>query len=151
MSSMSVNGTSTVSKIVMGVDDAPENLFMLQAAIKHAGYTFLGAKSGAECLSLVSRVVPRLILLDIEMPEMDGYETCRKLRSNPELRHVPIAFLTARKTPADVTAGMQAGGNDFIVKPFDHIKLIERVRHWTSRSVGRASVNPQKTSAPQER
>lgn len=146
MSTPSLNGSSTQSKIVLGVDDAPENLFMLQAAIKHAGYTFLGAKSGMECLSLVSRVIPRLILLDIEMPDMDGYETCRKLRQYPELRHVPIAFLTARKTPADVTAGMQAGGNDFIVKPFDHQKLIERVRHWTTRSVGRGRLPKQQGS-----
>jgi DNA-binding response OmpR family regulator len=133
----SLNASSMASKVVLGVDDAPENLFLLQAALKHAGYSFIGAKSGRECLALVSRVIPRLILLDIEMPDLDGFETCRKLRENTELRHVPIAFLTARKSPADVTAGIGAGGNDFIVKPFDNAKLLERVRHWTSRSVGR--------------
>lgn len=141
MSGVVLNSASNASKVVLGVDDAPENLFMLQATLKHAGYSFIGAKSGQECLTLVSRVIPRLILLDIEMPDLDGFETCRKLRANPELRHVPIAFLTARKTPADVTAGMQAGGNDFIVKPFDQIKLLERVKHWTTRSVGRGPVN----------
>jgi len=146
MNAVSLNGASTASKIIIGVDDAPENLFMLQATLKHAGYSFLGAKSGFECLQLVSRVIPRLILLDIEMPDLDGFETCRKLRANPELRHLPIAFLTARKSPADVSAGMQAGGNDFIVKPFDQAKLLERVRHWTTRSVGRSSVN--QTTAP---
>jgi CheY-like chemotaxis protein len=141
MSGASLNGASTASKVVIGVDDAPENLFMLQATLKHAGYSFLGAKSGFECLTLVSRVIPRLILLDIEMPDLDGFETCRKLRANPELRHVPIAFLTARKTPADVNAGLAVGGNDFIVKPFDQAKLLDRVRHWTTRSVGRGPVN----------
>ncbi|HLG87923.1 MAG TPA: response regulator [Alphaproteobacteria bacterium] len=141
MSGVSLNAASTASKVVIGVDDAPENLFMLQATLKQAGYSFLGAKSGLECLTLVSRVIPRLILLDVEMPELDGFETCRKLRANPELRHVPIAFLTARKTPADVNAGLAAGGNDFIVKPFDQVKLLDRVRHWTTRSVGRNPVN----------
>jgi DNA-binding response OmpR family regulator len=131
-----VNGTNTASKVVLGVDDAPENLFLLQSALKSAGYTFIGAKSGRECLSLVGRITPRLILLDIEMPELDGFETCRRLRQNRELRHVPIAFLTARKSPEDVRMGLNTGGNDFILKPFDPVKLLERVRHWTSRSVG---------------
>jgi len=139
MSGVVLNGSSTASKVVLGVDDAPENLFLLQAALKNAGYSFIGAKGGRECLTLVGRIVPRLILLDIEMPDLDGFETCRKLRANPEMRHVPIAFLTARKSPADVSAGLDAGGNDFILKPFDHVKLLERVRHWTSRSVGRVS------------
>jgi len=131
------SGANTASKVVIGVDDAPENLFLLQASMKKAGFAFLGANGGRECLALVSRVIPRLILLDVEMPDLNGFETCRLLRANPELRHVPIAFLTARKTPADITACMKVGGNDFIVKPFDHDKLVERVRHWTSRSVGR--------------
>ena len=66
---------------------------------------------------------------------MDGFETCRKLREMPELGRVPIAFLTARKTPEDVRHGLDVGGNDFIVKPFDPGKLLERVAHWTSRSL----------------
>jgi DNA-binding response OmpR family regulator len=134
-----VNGASMASKIVLGVDDAPENLFLLQATLRNAGYTFIGAKSGLECLSLVNRVIPRLILLDIEMPDMTGFDTCRRLRENRELRHVPIAFLTARKTPQDVTKGLDAGGNDFLVKPFDPAKLWDRVRHWTTRSIGSAA------------
>jgi CheY-like chemotaxis protein len=136
MNMQTVNGATTASKIVLGVDDAPENLFLLQAAMKSAGYTFIAAKSGRECLSLLSRVTPRLILLDIEMPDLDGFETCRRIRQNRDLRHVPIAFLTARKGPEDVKSGLAAGGNDFILKPFDPMKLLDRVKHWTSRSVG---------------
>jgi DNA-binding response OmpR family regulator len=132
---MSINASSSSSKIVLGVDDAPENLFLIQAAVKAGGFAFMGAKSGADCLNLVTRMVPRLILLDVEMPELDGFETCRRLREYRELRGVPIAFLTARKSPEDVTRGLHAGGNDFIVKPFDPLKLIERIRHWTSRSL----------------
>src|SRR5713101_1821775 len=130
-----VNGSSASSKIVLGVDDAPENLFLLQAVVKSGGYVFVGAKSGTECLALIHRIVPRLILLDIQMPDLDGFETCRRLRANPLLRAVPVAFLTALKSPEDVTTGLRAGGNDFIVKPFDPVKLLERIRHWTSRSV----------------
>ena len=96
---------------------------------------------GAECLELSNRFIPKLILLDIRMPDMDGFETCRRLRTNPALRHIPVAFLTALKSAADVTTGLAAGGNDFIVKPFDTGKLLERVKHWTGRSVDPAATS----------
>jgi CheY-like chemotaxis protein len=123
------------SKIVIGVDDLPENLTMLKSLLSAAGYQFLGVTSGPECLNIVHRAQPRLILLDVQMPEMDGFETCRRLRTIPEIRPVPIAFLTARKSREDVQAGLAAGGNDFIIKPFDTVKLLERVRHWVARRV----------------
>lgn len=124
-----------MSKVVIGVDDAPENLFLLQAAAKAGGFFFVAAKSGAECLSMVHRIAPRLILLDIQMPEMDGFEVCRRLRAIPELRRVPIAFLTAQKSPSDVMICREVGGNDFIVKPFDPLKLIERMKYWTNKAL----------------
>jgi CheY-like chemotaxis protein len=135
MDTLSVNSSGPSAKIVLGVDDAPENLFLLQSAVKAGGYTFIGAHSGKECMTLLHRVAPRLILLDIEMPDMDGFETCRQIRAIQALRHVPIAFLTARKTAEDVKRCISVGGNDFIVKPFDMIKLLERIKHWTSRRV----------------
>jgi len=131
-----MNSSGSGSNILLGVDDAPENLFLLQSAVKAGGYTFVGARSGSECLTMLHRVVPRLILLDIEMPTMDGFETCRRIRALPEVSHVPIAFLTARKTAEDVKECLDVGGNDFIVKPFDMAKLLERNRHWTARRVG---------------
>jgi CheY-like chemotaxis protein len=125
---------SNRSKIVMGVDDVPENLSILKAYVTGAGYTFFAAASGEECLALCSRITPRLILLDIEMPKgIDGIETCRRLRRRPDLKSVPVAFLTAHKTAQDVMDGMGAGGNDFIAKPFQREKLVERINHWTSR------------------
>jgi CheY-like chemotaxis protein len=122
------------NKLILGVDDQIENIMMLQAVIEGAGYGFLSASSGVECLSLAARATPRLILLDIQMPEMDGFETCRRLRQVLGLR-APVAFLTGRQSPEDVKAGLAAGGNDFIVKPFDHERLLARVDHWTRRSV----------------
>jgi DNA-binding response OmpR family regulator len=96
----------------------------------------MGAASGPELLALSLRVVPRLILLDIQMPEMDGFETCRRLRANRDLVRVPIAFLTGRKTFEDVAEGLSSGGNDFILKPFKVRHLLGRVEHWTSRQIG---------------
>jgi DNA-binding response OmpR family regulator len=97
------------------------------------GYSFVAFSTGQQCLDLAHRVVPRLILLDIQMPNLDGFETCRRLRQRSELANVPIVFLTACKTREDVRAGMLAGGNDFIIKPFDRNQMLARVRHWTSR------------------
>lgn len=119
-------------KIVVAVDDAPEELLLVGAAVKAAGCEFLGASSGAECLSLLSGVVPQLVLMDIEMPEMDGFETCRRIRALWSWSHVPVVFLTARHTLEDARKGIVVGGNEFIVKPFDIEKLIERVKHWTA-------------------
>jgi CheY-like chemotaxis protein len=127
---------SNRSKIVMGVDDVPLNLAILKAYLSAAGYTFIGVASGEECLELTNRIKPRLILLDIEMsPGIGGIETCQRLRQRRELKHVPIAFLTAHKTAEHVMEGLKAGGNDFIAKPVQKDKLIERVRHWVSRRV----------------
>ena len=125
-------------KLVLGVDDQLENIMVLQAVIEGAGYAFLSASDGKDCLSLAARTAPRLILLDIQMPGLDGFETCRRLRSVWALRQTPIAFLTGRKAPEDVREGLAAGGNDFIVKPFDHERLLARVDHWTRRSVSAA-------------
>jgi DNA-binding response OmpR family regulator len=125
--------TSESSKIVIGVDDAPENLFLLQATVKAAGYPFMGVKGGAECITLLARVQPRLVLLDIEMPGMDGFETCKRIRQMREYQHVPICFLTARKTDEDVKRGVEVGGNDFIIKPFNPAQLLERIKYWCAR------------------
>ena len=122
-------------KVVLGVDDQFENVLMLQALIETQGFTFFGAGSGLECISIAQRISPRLILLDIQMPEMDGIETCKRLRSIWQLKQTPIAFVTGRNASDDVRAGIAAGGNDFVVKPFDPRKLLARVEYWTSRRI----------------
>ncbi|HEX7759468.1 MAG TPA: response regulator [Caulobacteraceae bacterium] len=121
------------AKIVLAADDQPENLVILESLIEAQGFTFFGVETGLDAISLATRISPRLILLDVQMPLMDGFETCRRLRAIPELKPVPIAFLTGRKSSEDVRAGLLAGGNDFIVKPFDPDKLIARVIQWAGR------------------
>lgn len=127
------------TKIVLGVDDSQQSLAVLAAVLSAAGYTFLSVGSGRECLTMLTRVMPRLILLDIQMPDMDGLETCRRIRAIRETAQVPVAFLTASNSSDDVRAGLAAGGNDFIVKPFDIKKLVARVEHWTTRRIAVAS------------
>ena len=135
---MIANPTDRRSKIVLGVDDETENLVLLKSLIEGAGYTFLGSISGDECLALVGRIQPRLILLDVQMfPGIDGFQTCERLRANPQIEGVPIVFLTGRKSVDDVKHCLRVGGNDFIVKPFDPARLVERVNYWIGRRVGR--------------
>ena len=127
------------AKIILAADDQPENLMILESLIEGQGFTFFGVESGLDAISLATRISPRLILLDVQMSLMDGFETCRRLRAICELRQVPIAFLTARKASDDVRAGLLAGGNDFIVKPFDPEKLIARVVQWSGRRLPAAA------------
>jgi len=130
---MSMNvARSRVGTIVMAADDQAENILMLESLIESQGFTFVGVGGGTECLAMAERIAPRLILLDVQMPGLDGFETCRRLRAIPSLARVPVAFLTARKAAQDVRAGLDAGGDDFIVKPFNPQRLIARVVHWTS-------------------
>jgi DNA-binding response OmpR family regulator len=123
-------------QLVLAVDDAPESLSLIEVAVTDGGYVFYGAASGRDCFDLIDRVTPKVILLDVEMPEMDGFEVCKRLRIDKRLTHVPILFLTAHKTVEAVRKGLAVGGNDFILKPFDIAKLQARLRHWMAQRVG---------------
>jgi two-component system, OmpR family, response regulator len=142
MSDKSLNPRETKSTIVLGVDDVPENLSLLKASVETAGYTFVGAKSGEECLRLMARIKPKLIVLDVQLPHMDGFETCRQIRRLSGTSGIPVAFLTVRKSAADVKTGIAAGGNDFIAKPYHISKLVERIKHWANRTVAPNQAGP---------
>ena len=144
---------SNRNKVVIGVDDMAHDLRLLQHCIQAGGFTFVGAQSGAECLKIVARVEPRLILLDVKMPDLGGFELCRRLRADMRLSHVPIAFLTACNSPEDVKRGLASGGNDYILKPVSVARLMERVNHWTSRRLSTGQilgVARDKTAPPPE-
>ena len=120
-------GPSSAPVIVLAADDNPNNLRLLEAIIDSQGYTFFGARSGHECLAWAARLPPSLVILDVEMPDMDGYETCRRLRANEGTRRTPVAFFTAHRRNEDLRLGLAAGGNDFLLKPIDPAKLLSRV------------------------
>ena len=115
----------TQPKIVV-VDDTPHNIRLLEAVLSPRNYTVLPATSGREALELISRERPDLILLDILMPEMDGYEVCSTLRSMPETSMLPIIVITASGAQEKLKA-LEAGADDFIAKPFDKAELLARV------------------------
>lgn len=119
--------------VIVAVDDSREMLDILKSLIAGAGYRFFGASNAHQCMRLVRDVEPDLILLDIQMPEVDGFDLCRQIRAVEAFRHTPVAFVTARRTAQDVKSGIAAGGNDFITKPFDARNLMARVDRWVKR------------------
>ena len=113
---------------ILVVDDSPVNVKLLEAKLTAEYYDVLPALSGREALALAEAESPDLILLDVMMPEMDGYETCRRLRANPRTRHVPVVMVTALTDVSDRVRGLEAGADDFLSKPLNDIALFARVR-----------------------
>src|SRR3989344_4311969 len=112
---------------VLVVDDAPANLNLL-AGLLQADYRVKLAASGAKALDLVQRAAPDLVLLDVMMPEMDGYEVCRRLKADAATSAIPVLFLTAMTQTEDEARGFQVGAADFIQKPINPMVLQARVR-----------------------
>ncbi len=115
---------------VLIVDDIVENIQVLGTVLKNAGYAVLVGRSGEDALRIAANAGPDLILLDIMMPIMDGYEACQQLQSNPSTAHIPIIFLTALSDVEDELKGLSLGAVDYITKPFNSNLVLSRVsRH----------------------
>ncbi len=118
---------------ILIVDDEPINIKLLHAYLKRAGYNVMDAQSGSDAL-LKARSQPDLILLDIMMPEMDGFEACRQLKADDETRDIPVIFLSALSDAEIKSRGLELGGVDYVSKPFDSRELLARVgTHLTLR------------------
>jgi adenylate cyclase len=111
---------------ILVVDDTPENIDVLVGLLK-ADYKVKAAPNGEKALKVVEKSVPDLILLDIMMPVMDGYETCRKLKEDPRFSEIPIIFLTAKTETEDIVKGFDLGAVDYLTKPFNPPELKVRV------------------------
>ncbi|MBB3771919.1 DNA-binding response OmpR family regulator/DNA-binding CsgD family transcriptional regulator [Angulomicrobium tetraedrale] len=114
--------------IILVVDDSPETLSLLTDALEASGATVLVAVEGANALALVERITPDVILLDAVMPGMDGFETCRRLKRNKAVAHVPVIFMTGLSETEQIVKGLEAGGVDYVTKPISPDELIARIR-----------------------
>ncbi|MCP9610946.1 hybrid sensor histidine kinase/response regulator [Coprobacter tertius] len=117
---------------ILIVDDISSNVLLLKTLLVKEKYNVLTASSGYQALELTEKEKPDLLLLDVMMPGMSGYEVAQQIKSNPETKEIPIIFLTALNATFDVVNGFQAGGNDFISKPFKKEELIIRIDHQLS-------------------
>jgi len=114
--------------LVLVVDDSPDTLRMLTDAIEEAGMTVLVAREGEHALSIVGKVTPDVILMDAVMPGTDGFETCRRLKQNRALAHVPVIFMTGLTDSVHIIEGLEAGGVDYVTKPIVPGELLARIR-----------------------
>lgn len=118
----------TARDIVLVVDDSPETLSFLTDALEEAGTTVLVALDGPGALSLLDRLTPDVVLMDAVMPGMDGFETCRRLKTNKALAHVPVIFMTGLSETEHIVKGFEAGGVDYLTKPIVADELFARMR-----------------------
>jgi diguanylate cyclase (GGDEF)-like protein len=114
---------------ILIVDDKPENLLLLATMLSEQGYEVRKAISGKLCIRAALAVTPDLILLDINMPDISGYEVCQHLRDNPQTHNVPIIFLSAFNEPLDKVKAFEYGGNDYISKPFQLEEVFIRINY----------------------
>jgi class 3 adenylate cyclase len=112
---------------ILVVDDTPANIQALAGTLKEKGYQISVATNGQQAIEVVERVRPDLILLDVMMPEMDGFETCRRLKASDTTRDIPVIFLTARTETGDIVRGFELGAVDYVAKPFNAHELLARV------------------------
>jgi DNA-binding response OmpR family regulator len=118
---------------ILTVDDVPANLDVLSQSLESDGYNVLVATSGEAAIQVAQQTSPDLILLDVMMPGIDGFETCRRLKADPETAAAPVIFLTARNELEGVLEGFQAGGVDYISKPFQKEEVLIRIRTHLER------------------
>lgn len=121
------NSDSSTKGSILLVDDLPENLKLLTELLSELGYTVRSAISGSRAIKTVKLKPPDIILLDIKMPEMDGYQVCQAFKSDPDLCNIPILFISALDDTFDKVKAFQSGGVDYITKPFQLEEVVARL------------------------
>lgn len=116
------------NRTILIVDDSPVNRAILKSLMKNEKCSFVEAQSGEEALQILKGPLPDLILMDVVMGGMNGYEACRKIKTNPRTVHIPLIFITGRDQKRDILNGLAVGGNDYITKPFVPEEVVMRIR-----------------------
>lgn len=126
-------------KKILVVDDEKDVLDLVRRVLTRGGFEVITASDGKEGLAKVYSEAPDLMILDINMPVMDGWQVCRKIRGDPLYKHLPIIMLTVRRTKTDQLKGLDIGGDEYITKPFFPTELIARVKTVLQRASGKSS------------
>ena len=115
-------------KEILIVDDEPSIVVPIQFLMQQQGYNVLVAENGHDALDMIYKYNPDLVLLDIMLPGIDGYEVCEIVRLNPKLRDIKIIFLTAKGREVEIAKGLALGADDYITKPFSNAELVAKVK-----------------------
>ena len=126
--SMSSGDTHLPTSCVLVVDDNAQNVELMQAYLETLNCTVHTASDGVEAMAQVPKIKPDLILLDIMMPRMSGFEVCRRLKADPKTRDIPILMVTALNELGDIERGVESGTDDFLTKPINKLELLTRVK-----------------------
>ena len=119
-----------IKKKILVVEDEESLLKLESILLTSKGYEVHGVGDGQAALDALGKVKPDLVLLDIMLPEMDGFEVCRRIKSNPDTRHIPVVMLTAKKSREDMSKGEQVGADWYITKPFKSAMVIETIQRF---------------------
>jgi len=113
---------------ILIAEDEPDIRDLVAFTLRFAGYEVITANNGEEAVQVASHMLPDLILMDVRMPRMTGYDACRAMKALPTLRNTPIVFLSAKGQESEVQSGLEAGAEEYLLKPFAPDQLTERVR-----------------------
>ncbi len=134
---------------VLVVDDVPPNVKLLEAKLTSEYFDVLTAFSGPEALEVIAREHPDIVLLDVMMPGMDGFEVCKRIKADPATAHIPVVMVTALDQPSDRVTGLEAGADDFLTKPVQDLALFARVRSLVRLKVMMDELRNRKTTGSQ--
>lgn len=134
---------------VLVVDDVPPNVKLLEAKLTSEYFDVLTAYSGPEALEVIAREHPDIVLLDVMMPGMDGFEVCKRIKADPATAHIPVVMVTALDQPSDRVTGLEAGADDFLTKPVQDLALFARVRSLVRLKVMMDELRNRKTTGSQ--
>ncbi|NIQ96658.1 MAG: response regulator [Desulfuromonadales bacterium] len=118
---------------ILVVEDEESLLKLESILLTSKGYEVQGVTTGQEALDAIAENMPDLVLLDIMLPEMDGFEVCRRIKENPQTKHLPVVMLTAKKSREDMARGQEVGADWYITKPFKSANVIETIQRFLSK------------------
>ncbi|MEJ2720434.1 MAG: response regulator [bacterium] len=127
---------------ILVVDDEPHIVQILKFTLEKAGYQVFTAENGQVALELVQTALPHLVILDVMMPVMDGYEVCRKMREDFKMNQIPVIMLSAKGDPLARVEGLQEGANDYLIKPYSNDELLLRVKNVLEWNIKQKEANP---------
>lgn len=121
-----------MTKIVIA-EDEPDIRDLITFTLRFAGFEVIAGANGEEGYELAKREKPDLVMMDVRMPKMTGYEACRKIKADPEIAHIPVIFLSAKGQESEIQTGIEAGADEYLLKPFAPGDLTERIRAVLSK------------------